>query len=34
VAGSLALVIAGVALGWLGSWNSASRHMRRIEPDI
>lgn len=31
-AGSLALVAAGALLGWLGSWVSATRHMRRIEP--
>ena len=27
-----ALVIGGTALGWLGSWVSATRNMRRIEP--
>jgi len=26
------LVGAGVALGWLGAWVSATRHLRRIEP--
>jgi cell division transport system permease protein len=31
-AGGLALVVAGALLGWLGSWASATRHMRRIEP--
>ena len=24
--------LAGIALGWLGSWVSATRNMRRIEP--
>ncbi|HUG97847.1 MAG TPA: permease-like cell division protein FtsX [Gammaproteobacteria bacterium] len=33
-AGSLALVLLGAALGWLGSWISATRHLRRIEPGI
>jgi cell division transport system permease protein len=32
VSGGLAIVAAGIALGWLGSWASASRNMRRIEP--
>ncbi|MEJ2515713.1 MAG: permease-like cell division protein FtsX [Gammaproteobacteria bacterium] len=32
IAGGLALVGAGAALGWLGAWVSATRHMRRIEP--
>ena len=32
IAGGLALVAAGALLGWLGSWASATRHMRRIEP--
>jgi cell division transport system permease protein len=32
--GALALVLAGAALGWLGSWISATRHLRRIEPGI
>ena len=26
------LVIGGTGLGWLGSWVSATRNMRRIEP--
>ena len=30
--GGLLLVAGGAALGWLGAWASASRHMRRIEP--
>jgi cell division transport system permease protein len=29
---SLALLLAGVALGWLGSYIAASRHLRAIEP--
>lgn len=33
-AGSLALVLLGAGLGWLGSWISATRHLRRIEPGI
>jgi cell division transport system permease protein len=33
-AGTLALLLAGVALGWLGSWVSATRHLRRIEPGL
>lgn len=33
-AGALALVSAGAALGWLGSWIAATRHLRRIEPDL
>lgn len=32
--GSVVLVLAGAALGWLGSWISATRHLRRIEPGI
>ncbi len=32
VGGALALVASGAALGWLGAWVSATRHMRRIEP--
>jgi cell division transport system permease protein len=32
--GALALVLLGAALGWLGSWISATRHLRRIEPGI
>lgn len=31
-AGIAALVAGGAALGWLGAWVSATRHMRRIEP--
>jgi cell division transport system permease protein len=30
--GALSLVLVGGALGWLGSWISATRHLRRIEP--
>ena len=30
--GALALSLGGAALGWLGSWVSATRNMRRIEP--
>lgn len=33
-AGALMLVLVGAALGWLGSWISATRHLRRIEPGI
>jgi cell division transport system permease protein len=33
-AGALALVLLGAGLGWLGSWISATRHLRRIEPNI
>ena len=33
-AGSLVLVLLGAGLGWLGSWISATRHLRRIEPGI
>ena len=29
---SAALVLSGVALGWLGSYIAATRHLRRIEP--
>lgn len=32
--GALVLVLAGAGLGWLGSWISATRHLRRIEPGI
>ena len=32
LAGALALSLGGAALGWLGSWVSATRNMRRIEP--
>jgi cell division transport system permease protein len=32
VDGALALVLLGAGLGWLGSWISATRHLRRIEP--
>ncbi|NGX17619.1 permease-like cell division protein FtsX [Wenzhouxiangella sp. XN24] len=32
--GALALLAAGAALGWLGAWVSATRHLRRIEPGI
>jgi cell division transport system permease protein len=32
--GALALVLLGAALGWLGSWLSATRHLRRIEPGL
>jgi cell division transport system permease protein len=34
VTGCVALVLAGAVLGWLGSWISATRHLRRIEPGI
>jgi cell division protein FtsX len=27
-------VLLGAGLGWLGSWISATRHLRRIEPGI
>ena len=30
--GAVALSLGGAALGWLGSWVSATRNMRRIEP--
>lgn len=33
-AGALVLVLLGAGLGWLGSWISATRHLRRIEPGI
>lgn len=33
-AGALVLVLAGAGLGWLGSWISATRHLRRIEPGL
>jgi hypothetical protein len=26
------LLLSGVALGWLGSYIAATRHLRRIEP--
>ncbi|HEX4970389.1 MAG TPA: hypothetical protein VFV69_04990, partial [Steroidobacteraceae bacterium] len=29
---SAVLVLAGVTLGWLGSYIAATRHLRRIEP--
>lgn len=32
--GALVLVLLGAGLGWLGSWLSATRHLRRIEPGI
>jgi cell division transport system permease protein len=32
--GALALVALGALLGWLGSWISATRHLRRIEPGL
>lgn len=32
VAGGAVLIGVAIALGWLGSWVSASRNMRRIEP--
>jgi cell division transport system permease protein len=32
LAGAAALGFGGAALGWLGSWISATRNMRRIEP--
>jgi cell division transport system permease protein len=32
--GALALVLLGAVLGWLGSWLSATRHLRRIEPSL
>ncbi len=31
-AGGVGLTLAGMVLGWLGSWASATRNMRRIEP--
>lgn len=30
----LVLVLGGGALGWIGSWIAATRHMRRIEPTM
>jgi cell division transport system permease protein len=33
-AGAFLLVLVGAGLGWLGSWISATRHLRRIEPGI
>lgn len=33
-AGAVALVLLGAGLGWLGSWISATRHLRRIEPGL
>ncbi len=32
--GAFTLVLLGAALGWLGSWISATRHLRRVEPGI
>ena len=32
--GSATLVLLGAALGWLGSWLSATRHLRRIDPGL
>jgi len=32
LAGGVGLTLAGIVLGWLGSWASATRNMRRIEP--
>ena len=32
LAGAVALALGGALLGWLGSWVSATRNMRRIEP--
>lgn len=32
--GAAGLALAGAALGWLGSWVSATRHLRRIEPGL
>jgi cell division transport system permease protein len=32
VEAGVAIVAVGVTLGWLGSWLTAARHMRRIEP--
>lgn len=32
--GCAALVLSGAILGWLGSWVSATRHLRRIEPSL
>ncbi len=29
---SLSLLLAGTALGWLGSWIASARHIRRLEP--
>ena len=34
VTGAVALVSLGVALGWLGAWVSATRHLRRVEPGL
>lgn len=34
LAGACALVGAGAALGWLGSWLSATRHLHRIDPGL
>jgi cell division transport system permease protein len=34
ITGALTLVLLGALLGWLGSWISATRHLRRIEPGI
>jgi cell division transport system permease protein len=34
LSGALALVATGALLGWLGSWVSATRHLRRIEPGL
>jgi cell division transport system permease protein len=33
-AGALSLLLLGAALGWLGAWISATRHLRRIEPGL
>lgn len=32
--GTAVLLLAGIALGWLGSWVSATWHLRRIEPGL
>jgi cell division transport system permease protein len=32
VTGAAVLALVGAALGWVGSWVSATRNMRRIEP--
>ncbi|NGP53434.1 permease-like cell division protein FtsX [Thioalkalivibrio sp. XN8] len=34
LAGALFLLGAGTALGWLGAWVSATRHLRRVEPGL
>lgn len=34
IAGALLLLALGAALGWLGSWISATRHLRQVEPGL